>query len=94
MLTEEAVVGVPVLEEGGAAGFEHLGDPAVGEVAIADDAEFVDHPIDGFATLAATKVITLGSTMHLFGGKAVTVGQLMTEVGIVGATFFDQGGPR
>ena len=94
MLTEEAVVGVPVLEEGGAAGFEHLGDPAVGEVAIADDAEFVDHPVDGLATLAATKVVTLGSTMHLFGSKAVTVGQLMTEVGIVGATFFDQGGPR
>ena len=53
MLTEEAVVGVPVLEEGGAAGFEHLGDPTIGEVAIADDAEFVDHPVDGLATLAA-----------------------------------------
>ena len=94
MLTEEAVVGIPVLEEGGAAGFEHLGDPGGGEVAIADDAMVVDHPKDGLAGLAATKVITLGSTVHLFRGETVTVGQLMTEVGIVGATFFDQGGPR
>ena len=82
------------MEKVGAAGFEHMGNPTISDMAIADDAMVVDHPIDGFTGLAAAKMITLGSAVHLFGGETVTVGQLMTEVGIVGATFFDQGGPR
>ncbi len=53
MKTEETVPGTDVLGDFGTSGFEHLGDPGVTDMAIAADAELVDHPIDGLAGLAA-----------------------------------------
>ena len=46
-----------ILREIGIAVLEHLGDPAIADMAIADDAKIVDHPVDGFAGAGFTEVI-------------------------------------
>ena len=46
-----------ILREIGIAVLEHLGDPALAYTAIADDAELVDHPVDGFARAGDSEVI-------------------------------------
>ena len=53
MKAKETMSGTDVLSDFGTSGFEHLGNPGVTDMTIAADAEFINHPIDGFARLAA-----------------------------------------
>jgi len=46
-----------ILREIGITELEHLGNPAIADMAIADDAKIVDHPVDGFAGAGFTEVI-------------------------------------
>jgi len=46
-----------MLREFGIAVLEHLGYPAIANTAIADDAELVNHQVDGFAGAGLSEVI-------------------------------------
>ena len=50
----------------GIAVLEHLGDPAIADTAIADNAELVDHPVDRLAGAGPAEVIALRSMAELF----------------------------
>lgn len=55
-----------ILREIGITELEHLGDPALAYMAIADNAEVVDHPVDGFAGAGPAEVIAGYGVAELF----------------------------
>ena len=65
MLPEETVLGDDIRGDLGEAVLEHGGDPRGAYMAVEDDIEFVDHPIDGLATVALAKAITVSCVVHL-----------------------------
>ena len=93
METEEAVLDVEIGSRTRVTGFEHRGDPRVANATIANHAEVVDHPINGFAGFASAEFKTLCCAVHLFWGETIFRNHLVTEVGIIGATLFYHGAP-
>ena len=55
-----------ILREFGITELEHLGYPTITDMAIADNAEVVDHPVDGLAGAGLAEVIALRSVAQLF----------------------------
>ena len=58
-----------ILREIGITELEHLGDPAIAYMAITDDAEVVDHPVDRLAGAGLSKVIARSCVAELFFGE-------------------------
>ena len=83
------MVEVDVRRGGRVTGFEHGGDPGVANAAVKGATDIVDHPVDGLAGLGAPEVKALRRAVHLVLGETEGGEHFVTEVGIVGTTFFD-----
>ena len=58
-----------IFSEFGITMLEHLGYPTVADMTIADNAEVVDHPVDGLAGTGNSEVIALRGMKQLFVGE-------------------------
>ena len=82
MKAEEAMVGVPVVEEGFAL-LEERGDPAVADMGIKGILHVIDHPKDGLAALGLAKVIALTGPVHLLDGHLTRFDPRLEEVEVI-----------
>ena len=58
-----------IIGEFGIAVLKHLGYPTITDAAITDNAEIVDHPVDGFSGAGLAEVIALRSVKELIIGE-------------------------
>lgn len=86
MQAEEAVMHLPVLQEGLAL-FQKLGDPGIlTNMGIERLKHIVDHPVHGLAALGLAEVITLRCMVHLLDGEFTSSNEGQEEVEVVGTT--------
>jgi len=89
MQAEEAVMHLPVLQEGLAL-FQELGDPGIlTDVGIERLKHIVDHPVHGLTALGLAEVITLRCMVHLLDGEFTSSNEGLEEVEVVGTTGRD-----
>ena len=89
MQAEEAVIHLPVLQEGLAL-FQELGDPGIlTDVGIEWLKHIVDHPVHGLAALGLAEVIALRCMAHLLCSEFAGSNEGLEEVEVIGTTGRD-----
>ena len=69
MLSKQAMSSDDIRGDFGEAVLKHGGDPGGADMAVEDDTEFVNHPVDGLAAVALAKEITVSCMVHLGFGE-------------------------